>query len=479
MVKKKKKNNDECWIDSAKALFNECVIFPHSKMNLSRRINSISRLLFCIAILLLLFEIFDTEKIIIYFLTALLIIILIYYKEKDKMESRRQLTSQENFEITYPMTEQPILECSTQKARINYNCKKSDENTFVLQKKLIKENIKQNDYSKKNDYNIPQYNKNFASMTDNQCLVGGPNPKTLVPPIIAPPLASFENWKNTDSYGMSMINEKKNTYYQESGNALDESVSCNTNYSKPKSYYCGYKKNKPETSYNRLNEAQPAVLPPREMTKGEPTTTKEPFVFPYEVKSKEVNNNTDNLFHKNFKTNPMFHKKYNEDIFTETITPGNYKMNTRNEPINSNIGISIAEQFEEPNYEMIEPFEDVNTANVYDPRFYGYGTSYRGYVDKNLGQPRFYYDDVDAIRMPNYITRNKIDVMPFGDSCGADNTGGNKFHGNITELADKHYLDSAMQFRTEMQDRLMRKINANQWQQRMYPINTNGQRMAK
>jgi hypothetical protein len=209
-----------------------------------------------------------------------------------------------------------------------------------------------------------------------------------------------------------------------------------------------------------------------------PAETKETFVFPYEIKSKDTDN-SDNLFHKGFKKNPMFHKKYNEDLFTETISPGNYKMNTRNEPINSNIGISIAEQFEEPNYEMIEPFENVNTSNVYDPRFYGYGTSYRGYVDKNLGQPRFYYDDVDAIRMPNYISRNKIDVMPFGDAYGPDNNGGNQYHSNITALADKHYLDSSLQFRTEMQDRLMRKVNANQWQQRMFPINTNGQRMAK
>jgi hypothetical protein len=69
--------------------------------------------------------------------------------------------------------------------------------------------------------------------------------------------------------------------------------------------------------------------------------------------------------------------------------------------------------------------------------------------------------------------------MPFGDTYGPDNDGGNKYHGNITALADKHYLDSSLQFRTEMQDRLMRKINANQWQQRMFPINTNGQRMTK
>jgi hypothetical protein len=415
----------------------------------------------------------------IFFLTALLIIIMIYYKEKEKME--RYI---ENFEITYtpPPTQKPTVDCQSNQTRINYNCKKRDDNTFVLQNKLIRENIKQNDYTPKNNYNLPQYNKNFSTVTDNQSLVGCANPKTLVPPIIAPPLASLESWKNDDSYDYSAINEKKNSYYKESGYDIDNDVHCEKNYKTPGSYMCAQKKNKPASSYNKLNETQPTILPPRQSATPdvpqETAETKEPFVFPYEIKSK-VTDNTDNLFHKGFKKNPMFHKKYTDDIFTETISPGNYKMNTRNEPINSLMGVTMAEQFEEPNYEMIEPFEDVNASNVYDPRFYGYGTSYRGYVDKNLGQPRFYYDDVNAIRMPNYITRNKIDVMPFGDAYGPDNDGGNKYHGNITALADKHYLDSSLQFRTEMQDRLMRKVNANQWQQRMFPINTNGQRMAK
>lgn len=478
MVKKKKK---DCWVDNTNVLFTEYTLIPHAKMTLACRINCITRLLFYTVILLLLFQIFNPELIIIYFLTALLIIIMVYYKEKEKMQRKNYKNNNnitENFEINYSITspkQQTLLDCSTQKARINYNCKKNDDNTFVLQKKMIKENIKQNDYTKKNNYNTPEYNKNFSKFTDNQCLVGGPNPKTLVPPIIAPPLASLEDWKNDDSYGISIVNEKKNSYSKESGYEVNDNCE---NYSIPrKPYYCAQKKNKPATSYNKINESKPDVLPPKPIL--QPLSdSKEPFLFPYEINSndKEINN-TDNLFHKDFKNNTMFHGKYNENIFTQTISPGNYKQNTRNEPINSNIGISLAEQNEPPNYEMIEPFEDVNTSNVYDPRFYGYGTSYRGYVDKNLGQPRFYYDDVDAIRMPNYISRNKIDVMPFGDAYGPDNTGGNKHHSNINALADQHYLDSSIQFRTEMQDRLMRKINANQWQQRMYPINTNGQRM--
>ena len=50
----------------------------------------------------------------------------------------------------------------------------------------------------------------------------------------------------------------------------------------------------------------------------------------------------------------------------------------------------------------------IDTSNVYDPRSNSYGTSYRSYIDKMTGQVRYYYDDINAIRQPNYITRNNI-----------------------------------------------------------------------
>lgn len=482
------KKNKKCWIDDTNALFIDYTIIPQTEMTLASRINCITRLICFIAIMLLIFQILNCELIIIYFLTAILIIIMVYHKEKEKMVNNNNYNScsssiYENFEITYtpppPSNPKPSLDCSTQKARINYNCTKPDENTYQVHSLKKEENS--SFYKMKNNYNSAEYNTNFATKTDNQSLVGCANPKTLIAPIIAPPLAALEIWKNDGNYKTSKINETRNTYPKESGYEVDQGAYCKTNYKTPQPYYCAQKKNKPATSYNKINEKQPNVLPPKQgVSVPPPAAAVEAFQFPYEINApKQEMNNSDNLFHKGFKNNPMFYGKYNENVFTQTISPGEYKINTRNEPINSNMGITLAEQNEEPNYEMIEPFENVNTSNVYDPRFYGYGTSYRGYVDKTVGQPRFYYDDVDAIRMPNYITRNKIDVMPFGDAYGPDNDGGNKYHSNITALADQHYLDSSLQFRTEMQDRLMRKINSNQWQQRMFPINTNGQRMAK
>ena len=197
--------------------------------------------------------------------------------------------------------------------------------------------------------------------------------------------------------------------------------------------------------------------------------------------------------------------QYNKEIFKQTIQPGVYTTNQVNEPINSNIGISFTQQFEpvisktnpetgQMYYDQIDPriinpdyYKEerpkmdmtATEANVYDPRFSGYGTTYRSYTDDLLGQPKYYYDDVDVIRMPNYITRNNIDNQPFADSYGPMKAGdefGNKYNAQIHALAGNAFVDSNIQFRTELSERLMRKVNSEAWQQRISPIRSGGQR---
>ena len=187
-------------------------------------------------------------------------------------------------------------------------------------------------------------------------------------------------------------------------------------------------------------------------------------------------------------------KEYNTNLFTQTIQPGVYTTNQINQPINSNIGISFTQQFNpttcktnmwsgQVNYtqhdpNIIEPLytppeaPTINESNVYDPRFSGYGTSYRAYTDNNIGQTRFYYDDVDAIRMPNYIVRSNIDFAPFADSYGPIPGGdefGNKNNPDIRALANDAFLQAAITQRTSLQESLMRKRNSEMWQLRKAP----------
>jgi hypothetical protein len=196
----------------------------------------------------------------------------------------------------------------------------------------------------------------------------------------------------------------------------------------------------------------------------------------------------------NCQQDPIF-KRYNENLFTQTITPGVYMNNQVVEPINSNIGISFQQQFEPVTckadkeglkYTLHDPrivnpdvnkhprpVDKANYDNVYDPRFYGYGTSYRSYLEPVTGQTRFMYDDVNAIRMPNYVTRSKIDHLSFADKYGPMEVGeeyGNPDTPYIRQLADDKWLRDSLEFRNDMTLKLMRKTNSEAWQQRQAPI---------
>lgn len=190
-------------------------------------------------------------------------------------------------------------------------------------------------------------------------------------------------------------------------------------------------------------------------------------------------------------------KQYNENMFTSIVTPGVFTRTQVNEPINSNIGISFQQQFEpvtcqrnekgliytQHDPRIIEPVleseipqdcvrEKATYDNVYDPRFYGYGTSYRSYTEPVTSQTRFFYDDVNAVRMPTYITRSKIDHLPYADTYQSPPDGsemGNVHNPHIRALVQDSWFRDSLQFRNDLTERRMRKVNSEAWQQRMYP----------
>jgi hypothetical protein len=182
----------------------------------------------------------------------------------------------------------------------------------------------------------------------------------------------------------------------------------------------------------------------------------------------------------------------NNSIYTQTIQPGYLSRSQIIEPISSNIGISFDQQFlpttldkegndlvyNEHDPRVFKPTKksvydnEVDASNVYDPRFSGYGTSYRGYTDRLTGQPRFYYDDVDAIRRPNYLTRNHLDTFNFGEHYGPmrpQNEIDNDANCNVREKAQQKFLDDSIAYRTGLQESLMRKRNNEMWQLRKFP----------
>jgi hypothetical protein len=187
----------------------------------------------------------------------------------------------------------------------------------------------------------------------------------------------------------------------------------------------------------------------------------------------------------------------NSDTFTQTILPGVYQNSQIIEPINSMIGISLTTQIppttlseqdgdllyqlHDPNLYTPpvpeEPDQSPNTSNVTDPRSFGYGSSNRAYHEPMTGQTRFYYDDVNIIRMPNYIARSKIDTNPWADKyepCPEGYALGNPNTRNIRELANNAFRDATIEHRTGMMQSLMRKRNAEMYQLRMMPKSMGG-----
>lgn len=131
---------------------------------------------------------------------------------------------------------------------------------------------------------------------------------------------------------------------------------------------------------------------------------------------------------------------------------------------------------------------EISTADVVDPRFTGYGPTDRCYIDPHTGAAKYFYNDIDAIRMPNYISRNHIDIYPWAPSYGSGYDGRyeqnsssgymsvsdlsthNRGLTSIKQNALDAYTNNTGKAREELQESLMRKRNGEMWQLRVAPI---------
>lgn len=226
---------------------------------------------------------------------------------------------------------------------------------------------------------------------------------------------------------------------------------------------------------------------------------------------------------------------HNERVHTSIIQPGTGttgSLLTRNQtiqPINAELGISSTPQFQplvaqytdagsevltrldpltadsqvdelvsrdgssDPSKYGPEGGNRIRLSDVYDPRHTGYGDPYREYEDVVTGQIRYYYGDVDAYKIPNYIVRSEIDHMDFADSYGplkeeyaGAHAPGEQAPGSLGDIGscgrpwaesgdirgkvEERYLADDIAFRTSMMESLMRKRNQEAWQRRVAPL---------
>lgn len=266
---------------------------------------------------------------------------------------------------------------------------------------------------------------NGTTETATRRLIGGVNSKTLIAPKIIPPITDMEEW-GTDNYTHhSATNSHRSDDLFLSGYVTLDNCKCIGTCNKP------LLKETFNYDHNYLN---PYDVSEQRLTRSQILQNYGISKIPEKPVYASITNGDDLMFIERQKNNS---KRWSLDYITG----------------------------DEPSM-------------IYDPRMVGYSDSNRSYVDKILGQPKFYYDDINSARAPNYITRNKIDIYSFGETTGRlKDPKNSQTCGDNNQLAVEEFHNSALLHRADMMQSLMNKRNGEMWQLRNFPISTNGQRM--
>lgn len=345
--------------------------------------------------------------------------------------------------------------------------------------------------------------------TATRRLIGGVNPRTLIAPKMIPPITDMEEW-GTDNYTIhSAINNYRSDDLFLSGyTTLDDCkcrglCNCAGRLNKPlikenfhedvlgSNQPSSHRQSWPTNSTNlsgtlgplttRVNSSCRGTLlrdcGGEDLSQGQAVADHN-YLSPYDISEQRI---TRPQILQNYGVSKVPEKSVytsitdGEDlIFVETMAHKRHSLNF--DPSGQNEQKKKRGGGSPYNADYITGDEP---SMIYDPRMVGYSDSKRGYVDKLLGQPKFYYDDINAARAPNYITRNKIDIYSFGESTGRlkDPKNLSETCGDVNQLAVEEFHNSALQHRSDMMQSLMSKRNGEMWQLREFPISTNGQRM--
>ena len=281
---------------------------------------------------------------------------------------------------------------------------------------------KPSDYNKNNCQKTDPYS---CPMTTFQKMIGD-NPKTNLQPIIPLPLHSDE-W---NPHGVRVgINDSISIDQEMTGYHVKNKLDMNLNPQSIKQTELGRK-----TNNTFVSEIQPGII----------------GYFP-----KQNWNNNQSLSGNIQKCyNSKLIAPFNRDIKDRSIKNG-----------------SVITNLNEINpYKLVDQSKP-NRFNVYDPRSGGYGDQNRAYVHNITGQTRYMYDDVDNIRNPNYITRNKLDMISnIGTTYGQMKPQHVTDPVYLRKQVHQSFLDNTLSFRNSLQYSTMIKGNNKVYAQKQAPI---------
>ena len=450
------------WFQGFSNLFCSKNLLPMSNMSLEDQINAITRIVLIIGIVIL---IFDKKCSVVFIIVSLLFIIILYYLQRNMIDNFKT----ESF-VPMGRTEVNVsnkLPHPTKQVHFQDPDDNSNNPKYQVPPKPKVSYIYGNcDYdfqvkNKSNNFNPLFCNDGvdaYSNASMNQRLAGKPNPKTLIPPVSVTP-AFDSQWRSTSgTIDFKGQNNREPTWdlFQsgyKSIDDIDDEGPYSGSYESYHSNNSAYKSNMKDTQYNRINNRSQM--------------------------------GDDNSF-------------LQRNMNIQTIQPGVYYKNNGLETVSSNIGITETDWRNEPVKTVVDNgdvyYDEYNNTSrfkkeplsksagpedIYDPRFTGYGTSYRSYFDDYIGQPKFYYDDVNAMRMPNYITRSKIDHLDFAESYGPVSDNYEERNEHMREAVNQSFLDNSLLFRNDLQERLMRKRNSEMVYNRQFPKSTAGRRMLR
>ena len=298
---------------------------------------------------------------------------------------------------------------------------------------------------------------NDSSISINQSLTGKANPRTKIPPIIISRPYEFEYWKDTPMSTISIINKKQKKYPKLAGYSADdelvdmECIDCENRLEIPPII----------KSSPLIQTIQPGVYTlPNDY---DPINSSIGISYPPQfekIKESNIEGTGNILFSDRYNNVYREQPKHNDSKLIEAYQPTNFE---------------VIKQVSPPTFTE-ELNQEPNVYNVYDPRFNGYGSDNRNYLNPLLNQQRYYYDDVDSIRRPNYIVRSKIDscITSFGDTYGPIQES-NYTLNQIRPMAEKSYLQNNLNYRNDLMESLLRKRNSEIWQTRQAPKYTQRQ----
>jgi hypothetical protein len=496
------------WLENVGNLFSSSSFVPKTNDSFEQQMNAISRFVILLFIFLLIFYSSKSALTITFFL--LLIVICSYYCGKifspniikepygnvpsvqERVIPPPKLSSTNNMVITptYNQTQQ----CRTQLpsyGEITLNRK--DPNYQLVDGRV----------SSAWEY---QNGSLEESVSNNQKLAGGPNPKTLVQPVIPSPCFDESVWQLNDFVVPTGINNQKrqelysNGYVSTMDTVLEKRQPMRRQIvpSKPFPVVEGFSSRTPIENFKweGNNIENPSL--DKQSNNNYQFTDDDMMDFGCGYQPLNLESNLPSNYSASKCQTQDNMKDYNNKLFSTPLQPGLYTKTQVNQPnaSMSNLGISFTQPHLPTTFETkkdyqtfveLDPYQmkpvkeeysnpkDPFRRDIYDPRLTGYGTSYRTYLEPVTGQPRFYYRDIDQQTQNGYLTRNKIDFAQFGTTTGVYPFDEPLEGSALRDHANTTFTDSQIGYRTELQQRLMQKNSARQWQQRMAPIYRNQQ----